>query len=598
LTPRLYIDWRKDRPATVSLGAAPETSAGLQIQVEYLPPDPACIEDEAGFVAVFGSPILGERIAPAEIARAWRNAPDKAVYARGLNGQFLILEFDRAARSLTIVNDRFASIPIYFADIGDRFRASFRYGDLFAALRREPGVDLDHGAFFEFLWLQRLLGDRTYDTASKALRAASILTVLPDGARSTVYWRPNFDKNDKRGLDSAAAELTDRLRRSLARKTSDRSADKRYGMFLSGGMDTRTLLAAFESPPTCFTLAFSENNEVRIAREACRLRGADHRYVALPEHHFLRNLDEAVALTGGMYVYDHALFLGVRDQIAPHADILFHGHGLDYMFQGMYLPARVVSIAGRPTYLKFLRWPPEGIEDGFLSRIHYRLKDADLGDYVAPARRADILAGLRASVEGLAREARDLGGTDADVWEYLTVHGLSRHYTFPNIASKMTVGELRTPAFDNDLFDLYWSLPPAQRFTGRILRRALARLSSPLAALPSANTGIRITASPLGQTAALLTRAGLYYATRDRRFRPPDARARTWPDRDSHLRAHAALGARLDDALDQGRLAEAMPYLDVGRLKRDIRNWRAQPTGGSALMASLITLDQFLKKHI
>ncbi|MHA1113907.1 MAG: asparagine synthase-related protein [Alphaproteobacteria bacterium] len=593
--PRLFIDWRKDRPATVFLGTTPDAEAGLAIRVENLPPAPVRIEDETAFVAVFGSPILGERIAPEEAARGWREARDKAAYARGLNGQFLILDFDKTARKLVLVNDRFASIPIYHADLGDRFLASFLYGELFAELRRIPGVGLDHGAFFEFLWLQRLLGDKTYDTASRALRAASVLTVTAEDARRATYWHPDFTKNRGRNLDASAEELAAGLRRALARKTSDRDPGKRFGLFLSGGMDTRALLAAFDEPPVCFTLAFSENSEVRIAREACRLRGAAHRYLALPEDHFPRHLDEAIALTGGMYAHDHALFLGLRDRVAAEADVLLHGHGLDYMFQGMYLPARVLTLAGRPTYLKRLRWPPEGIVDGYLSRIHYRLKDADLAAYLRPDRRAAVLDGLRCSVIDLVEEARDLGGDDADAWEYLTVHGLSRHYTFPNIASKMTVGELRTPSFDNDLFELYWSLPPSQRFTAKVLRRALTRLSPALARLPSANTGIRLAASPARQTAALLGRAALFYATRDRRFRPPDAAERTWPDRDTQLRAQAVLRDRLDEAIDSDRLAEALPDLDLARVKADIRIWRARSSGGGALMTSLITLDQFLK---
>ena len=53
-----------------------------------------------------------------------------------------------------------------------------------------------------------------------------------------------------------------------------------------------------------------------------------------------------------MYNQFSPIFSGNRDKISPIADVFFHGHGLDYMFQGMYLPSRPIRLFGKNTYYK------------------------------------------------------------------------------------------------------------------------------------------------------------------------------------------------------------------------------------------------------
>ena len=70
-----------------------------------------------------------------------------------------------------------------------------------------------------------------------------------------------------------------------------------------------------------------------------------------------------------MYTIDNALFFGIEKEVAPKVDVLLHGHGIDYMFQGMYLPAKTVRLFGRPTFFK-LKKPLNG-DLRLLSRKHW-----------------------------------------------------------------------------------------------------------------------------------------------------------------------------------------------------------------------------------
>ena len=48
------------------------------------------------------------------------------------------------------------------------------------------------------------------------------------------------------------------------------------------------------------------------------------------------------------------IFLNLRNYFLKQTKILFHGHGLDYMFQGLYVSSRNLNLFGRPTIVKRL----------------------------------------------------------------------------------------------------------------------------------------------------------------------------------------------------------------------------------------------------
>lgn len=68
--------------------------------------------------------------------------------------------------------------------------------------------------------------------------------------------------------------MAELMKESVRQKTSD---GKRYGHFLSGGMDSRSVLAAFDSPPVCFT-TIADNREQRVAIIG---QGAEHVFLQL-----------------------------------------------------------------------------------------------------------------------------------------------------------------------------------------------------------------------------------------------------------------------------------------------------------------------------
>lgn len=587
--PRLRLLWRIG--GDLSLGEGDAFTEG-QFTSDSFQPRPICLRRGARMVIVVGSVIVGEKIDPLKAAGLVLASADLAATVRGFNGQFLIVDQDGDKRSLTLISDRHNGIPFYLATIGDQIAGAFLYSDLAEHLRRAGAFDLVPEHLFEFLWLQRLLMDKTHDTRSRFLPAATILTVDAAGSRQRRYWRPNFTKNEKRGVREAGEAIASGLRRSMARRTSDA---KRYGLFLSGGHDSRTVLAASPSAPLCVTVGYSDNYEVSCARKLAEVAGAPFRFIKLPPDHLDRVADAAARLCSGLYSIDHALFLGLDDAVSSEADVVFHGHGIDYMYQGMYLPAQYLSIAGRPTFFRRLTPLSGDLASAYNNEIPFRLKHVDLMSFVRAEWRDRLAEHMRASAQAVLEDSRDVAATDADRWEYFLIHALGRHFAWPNIGSMMVGTEQRTPSFDNDLFDVYLSLPPQARVTASALRSAQWQLNPDLASVPTGNWGMPASYSPLAKTAWLVARKALRHLTGNSRFRAPHAEDRTWPDRDKHLCEEAGWQGRVAAAIADPELESALPFLDWPMLRTKAQEWMSRPSGGASLLVELLSLQMFLK---
>jgi hypothetical protein len=276
--------------------------------------------------------------------------------------------------------------------------------------------------------------------------------------------------------------------------------------------------------------------------------------------------------------------------------VLFHGHGMDYLFQGMYLPATQFTIMGRPTYLRWMRPLAQDVVSEYLTNIKFRLKHVDLFRYIRPAWQARLRDYLHSAVQDVLDEGHSLCRTSADRWEYLLIHALSRHYSNCNISDLITSAEQRTVTFENDLFNFYLGLPARQRFAAAAMRRALRMMDPRLARLEMANTGVKIDASPLELQVRHTFRHLCRVLTGNARYRHPTDRDRTWPYRDITFRQHPMLKQAVREACRSEVLVESLPFLDLDVVSNDIDEWFQQPRGGGGLMATLVTIDRFLRQ--
>lgn len=594
----------KGRYFLITLGRKPAAEPGEIYKIYSDPGDnfriyakdfayaPFIREENGDTVVVLGSPTLNDGINKEAVAKNYLENKGNRGYLKNINGEFLIIHYDAFKKSLVVINDRFCAIPFYYAATDGFLMGSIYYSDLWLLLKKTGLLKAETNAFFEFIWLQRLIGSKTYDALSRYLPPASVMEYNFKDLAVGRYWRPDFTKNGKKSVDAYARDLSGLLKASVMKKTSDH---KKSGLFLSGGMDTRTVLSAFANDrlPLCFTVGFGRTKEAEIAQRVAAIRGAEHRFIELGPDHYERIFGDAAALTGGMYVFDHAIFLGLDEFIKGRIDTLFHGHGLDYFFQGMYVPAKIIKIFGCTTFLRRLRKLDRELSRDFLANINYRLKNVDTLKYLKNSYRQKTQECLYASVEELLKEGRELSEDPYDLWEYMLIHALSRHYTNPNISSLNIYAEQRTISFDNDIFDLYLSLPVHYRLGGRVLKKTLEILNKELSELPSANTGLKICGSDMELTLRHILRHARRFITGNTGYRHPALSDRTWPSREKVLYASKFFRHKAVNLTKSENLAAFMPFLDIDALNSDIRKWDASSSGGADLIFTLLTIDEF-----
>lgn len=204
-------------------------------------------------------------------------------------GMFAIALWDRATRTLTLARDRMGEKPFYYGWV----RGSLVFGSELKAIRAFPGFDnaIERRALVLFLRHDYIPAPWSiYEGIWKLPPGCYVQFaggVLPTGGRGDIkaYW--SLREVAEAGLrepfmgteDEAVDELDRLLRQSLS---GQMIADVPLGAFLSGGVDSSTVVAVMQAmssqPVKTFTIGFHEGeyNEAEHAKAVAHHLGTDH----------------------------------------------------------------------------------------------------------------------------------------------------------------------------------------------------------------------------------------------------------------------------------------------------------------------------------
>ena len=155
--------------------------------------------------------------------------------------------------------------------------------------------------------------------------------------------------------DKQAHLLADALVNSMDMYTSD---NQNYGLLLSGGLDSRALLAASKHKPLCFTTCPTNNNEARVASEVSQAAGCENIFIPRPKGVINDHIEMLINITSAEYSIANMQLFGYGEYIKQRANVLFLGIGLDIFFAGLYQPKNVMTFLGkRSTYFRLYKIP-------------------------------------------------------------------------------------------------------------------------------------------------------------------------------------------------------------------------------------------------
>ena len=250
-----------------------------------------------------------------------------AAWAR-LEGMFGFALWDPSAGALRLVRDRLGIKPVYYAATPEALVFASEVRTLLASglvARRIDGASLWH-----YLGYQTAATPATLIDGVSMLEPGHALTISADGRQSAKrYWHVlDAETPQAHTRDEALEEVRARLHAAV---TSHMVSDVPVGVFLSGGIDSGSLVSALSSAgvtPRTFSVVFDDPqyDESATVREVARQFGAEHTEIALSGDAMFDMLPDVLASV------DHPSGDGVNSYVVS---TLVRQHGLKVALSGL-----------------------------------------------------------------------------------------------------------------------------------------------------------------------------------------------------------------------------------------------------------------------
>ncbi len=398
-------------------------------------------------------------------------------FARKLNGAFVIAIWDATRNRVLVANDRFGFYTLFYTCHAGRLIFAPEIKGILCD--HTFSKNLDRTALAQYMRFQHLLGERTFFEDIHILPNASTL-IYDLGAATcqvTPYWtfkdipyRPNVKFDE-------AVEEAGRLLRQAARRFS--SDAYRPGVYLSGGLDSRTILGMIDRRPVA-SMAFGVKNcrDVYYAEQIAGVVGSDHHWVNLPD---------------GNWVKEYA---GLHMELTEGLHSWIHAHGISSL-----PPARQVmdvnltgwdggTVMGHNDSIEPLQMA--AVDDtALVVRLFHLFNQKYTWPSISEAEEMNLYSEpLSKEVRGLAFDSfreemfRYLDHRPDVRGEYFYIRNHCDRLTHNLVTFIRSHIEVRFPFFDYELFEFLYSIPASVRGHKKLYRTLIQRETPRLAYIP------------------------------------------------------------------------------------------------------------------
>lgn len=381
-------------------------------------------------------------------------------FLRHVDGLFIIVLYDRLEHCLTIASDRYGLRPLYI--MHDMAGVGFA-GEVKALLKLPHAkLTIDRQAIAEWFSFGQLLGDTTWIEGVKLFPPGTVMQISRRGVVTDSYWSWSHISQQKA---SSEMEFVEELGRLWTQAVERRVSDQRLSVFLSGGLDSRAVLAALvENDYDITAVTFGELNslDLSIARQVTSLKKISHHYIELNSHNWLENRIKGVWLTDGMLSFIHLHgFRGV-EELPSVIDLDIQSFAGDLILGGSYLKRDYIENWGRSRDLVF--------------RSMYMRSDLIPEDIAL-----ELLSDIYSSYSELSHS------------DYFFLENRVRRFTNCGTIALRSYIKRHFPTYDNELIEFIYSQNPELRYGGRLYKRMLLdRFPEYYSDIPWQKTGLPI----------------------------------------------------------------------------------------------------------
>lgn len=395
-------------------------------------------------------------------------------FVKELNGQFNLLIWDEREDAVYIANDRYGLRPLQYL---------WKNGELFfapegKALLAGSGVpaQLNLDTVIGYFSLGRLfVGDETFFQDVEVLAPATILRAHRGKLEALPYWDYHYDSVENID-DTFVEELVECFVAATRRYTTH---PLRYGLSLSGGLDSRSLLKAANNASVnqlrTYTWGMDEpNDENDIAQQVAARLNVPFQKVPLVPNAFLVDAPQGVEWTEGLDLCVQSYASSVYPQIRRHTDVLLTGLALDVSLGGSYLTPDLIEKELTPAQAREKVLRPMSYFSAEQCKGLVRLPDID-----------ERLARKWKQIEIEWDSGKNVHPADQSDRFLLRYRG---RVLFMRQNFQRFFVEDVSPTFDNEFIDMILKIPPALRQGHAIYRRFLSKLAPELMDIPYQRT--------------------------------------------------------------------------------------------------------------
>lgn len=402
-------------------------------------------------------------------------------FASRLNGSFIVAIWDVEGQRLIIANDRLGLHPLYYTTR----EKEFFFASGVRAISVIPGMPrrVDKIAIAQFLTFDHMLGNRTLLEDVHLLPQASVVVVQEDRVVMDQYWAPVYPTNYTLCAEEEWMEgLIYQLKRAVERQAGD---DQAAGLLLSGGLDSRMLLAILHEKYapgkfSTFTFGLPGSDDARYAAESAKIAGIQHRFLEMPPDWLLKLADKSVRLTDGLGNIVNMHAIATLEEETNTARVLFKG----------FLGDAMMGFAQRQQH-----WAT--YDDATRIQAHWQVhRDQGVITFDRPEHKKifsqDFQTEIGDAVIESYRQGMDESGTMMLSDQRLVFDFRQRvpRMTINGVEVARSRAVVRLPFADNDLVDFVITIPPGLRYDRRLMRNTFMRYYPELAKIPLTDTGL------------------------------------------------------------------------------------------------------------
>lgn len=411
-------------------------------------------------------------------------------FVKSLNGSFVLAIYDFNNNKIIIINDRYGLRPLYYTVNNNKL---FFASEIKAILQDKTfKKELNDEAVADWFAFGKVIGNKTLFKDITVLPPASIFVYDGQNLLLEQYWEFNYKPDYTKSENEFADELVKTFKKAVRIRMR---YNYRYGVSLSGGLDSRVIIAAIEENKKQDILSFSygplDCDEVKIAERVSAKAHTKFIPIEISPEMIINNSESEIFYLDGLSYVGFSFIPPILTTIIDNVDVVFDGYEFDLILGGSFLNEKLMNNKKRDELFKILYcgfqlFSEEELIKLFCEEYYEKIKNFPFKSF--------------------KKEFDKINEKELPNFQdkfFLQNH--ARRFQIGMHILYRVILENSTPTFDNDLIDLILTIPPELRFHHKVYRKFLHKISPELARIPYDKTMVR------ADSTEILWRIGLDY---------------------------------------------------------------------------------------